>query len=226
MCKVSRGRASTATPPASLVVGELDGAGVDPRHLRFLLFAWIISRIDVIDRPRPNTMDLKDGLFLGPGEMVHLRLHNRDAAGRYILGLAGIELVSHADVEGAGDHSYVLDRRVRVRRNLEIRWELNAEGEGHCLIQRSLNHGNLRAGWKRRHVGPLKIRRRNKRVSLRRIRWRDQEDANSAQKGGRYCNLFHSFLLKVLEILRMHGCKRRLGCALRMLIAPRRLRLR
>ena len=84
-------------------------------------------------------MDLKDGLFLGPGEMVHLRLHNRDAPGRYSLGLAGIELVSHADVKGAGDHSYVLDRGVRVRRNFEVRWELNAEGEGHCLIQRSLN---------------------------------------------------------------------------------------
>src|SRR6185436_19285155 len=75
-----------------------------PRHLRFLLFAWIVSRVDVIDRPRPSTMDLKDGLFLGPGEMVHLRLHNRDAAGRYSLGLGGIELVSHADVKGAGDH--------------------------------------------------------------------------------------------------------------------------
>src|SRR5262249_31764965 len=100
---------------------------------------------------------------------------------------------------------------VRVRRNLEIRWELNAEGEGHCLIQRSLNHGNLRAGWKRRHVGPLEIRRRNKRVFLRRIRWSDQEDAKSAQKGGRYCNLFHSFLLKVLEILRMHDCRLRGG---------------
>src|SRR5437870_13063502 len=110
-----------------------------PRHLRFLLFAWIVSRVDVIDRPRPSTMDLKDGLFLGPGEMVHLRLHNRDAPGRYSLGLAGIELVSHADVKGAGDHSYVLDRGVRVRRNFEVRWELNAEGEGHCLIQRSLN---------------------------------------------------------------------------------------
>jgi hypothetical protein len=31
--------------------------------------------------------------------MVHLRLHNRDAAGRYSLGLAGIELVSHVEVD-------------------------------------------------------------------------------------------------------------------------------
>src|SRR6266436_5619416 len=189
-------------------VGELHGAGAGRRLLRFLLFAWIISRIDVIDRPRPNTMDLKDGLFLGPGEMVHLRLHNGDAAGRHSLGLAGIELVSHADVKGAGDHSYVLDRGVRVRRNFEIRWELNSEGEGHFLIQRSLNYGNLRAGWKRRHVGPLKIRRHNERVSLRRIRWRDQEDAKSAQKGGRYCNLFHSFLLKVLQDARLQAAAR------------------
>src|SRR5262249_52463478 len=84
------------------------------KTVRLLLFAWIISRIDVIDRPRANTMDLKDGLFLGPSEMVHFRLHNRDAAGRYTLGLAGIELVSHADVKGARDYSYVLDRGVRV----------------------------------------------------------------------------------------------------------------
>src|SRR6478736_5290990 len=75
-------RAARRTSRRSGALGELDGAGVDPRHLRFLLFAWIVSRVDVIDRPRPNTMDLKDGLFLGPGEMVHVRLHNRDAAGR------------------------------------------------------------------------------------------------------------------------------------------------
>src|SRR5262249_28299560 len=136
------------------------------------------------------------------GEMVHFRLHNRHAAGRYSLGLAGIELVSHADVKSAGDHSYVLDRGVRVRRNFEVRWELNAEGERHFLIQRSLNDGNLRAGWKRRHVSPLKIRRRNKLVSLRRICWRDQEDAKSAQKCGCYCNVFHSFPPWLSEIRR------------------------
>src|SRR5262245_54464363 len=126
-------------------------------------------------------MDLEDGLFLGPGEVVHLRLHNRHAAGRYSLGLGGIKLVSHADVKGAGDYSYVLDRGVRVRRNFEVRRKLNAEGERHCLIQRSLNDGNLRARWQRRHVSPFKIRGRNKRVSLSRICWRGQEDAKSAQ---------------------------------------------
>src|SRR5262249_25291036 len=87
---------------------ETDSAEVGPRHLRFLLFAWVVSWVDVIDRPRPNTMDLKDGLFFGPGEMVHLGLHNRDAAGWYCLGLGGIKLVSHADVKGAGDHSDML----------------------------------------------------------------------------------------------------------------------
>src|SRR6266446_743294 len=195
-----------------------------PRHLRFLLFAWIVSWVDVIDRPRPNTMDLNDGLVLGPGEVVHLGLHNRDAAGRYSLGLGGIELVSHADVKGAGDHSYVLDGGVRVRRNFEVCWELDAEGERRCLIQRSLNDGNLRAGWKRRHVSPLKIRRRNKRVSLRRVCWRDQEDAKSAHKSGCYCNTLHRFLL---------GCPKSSGCTaardacgrtLRMLRGPAKRR--
>src|SRR5262249_10326321 len=169
------------------------------RQLRFLLFAWIVSRIDVIDRPRPNTMDLKDRLFLGPGEMVHLRLHNRHAAGRYSLGLAGIELVSHPDVKGAGDHSYVLDGRMPVGRNFEVRWELNPESERHFLIQRSLNDGNLRARWQRWHVSPFKIRRRNKRVSLSRICWRSQEDAKSAQKSGCYCNGFHRLIAKTLR---------------------------
>src|SRR5262249_15661153 len=93
------------------------------------------------------------------------------AAGRYSLGFGGIKFVSHADVKGAGDHSYVLDRGVRVRRNFEVRRKLNAEGERHCLIQRSLNDGNLRARWQRRHVSPFKIRVRNKRVSLSRICW-------------------------------------------------------
>src|SRR5215471_18799092 len=151
-------------------------------------------------------MDLKDGLFLGPGEVVHLRLHNRHAAGRYSLGLGGIKLVSHADVKGAGDHSYVLDRGVRVRWNFVVRRKLNAEGERHCLIQRSLNDGNLRARWQRRHVSPFKIRGRNKRVSLSRICWRDEKDAKSAQKSGCYCNGFHGFLLGwVSEILMTHG---------------------
>jgi len=35
----------------------------------------------------PNTMDLNDGLFLSPGEVVHLALHNHNAAGRYSWGL-------------------------------------------------------------------------------------------------------------------------------------------
>src|SRR5262249_6616895 len=166
----------------------------------------IVSRVDVIDRPRPNAMDLKDGLFLGPGEVVHLRLHNRHTAGRYSLGLGGIKLVSHADVKGAGDHSYVLDRGVRVPWNFVVRRKLNAEGERHGLIQRSLNDGNLRARWQRRHVSPFKIRGRNKRVSLSRICWRDQKDAKSSQKSGCYCNGFHGFLLRwVSEILMTHG---------------------
>jgi hypothetical protein len=76
------------------------------------LLAWIVSRVDVIDCPRPNTMDLKDCLFFGPGEMIHLGLHNRDAAGWYRLGFAGIKLVPHTDVKSAGDHSYMLNRWV------------------------------------------------------------------------------------------------------------------
>ena len=51
-------------------------------------------------------------------------------AGRYSLGLGGIKLVSHADVKGAGDHSYVLDRGVRVRRNFEVRRKLMRKVKG------------------------------------------------------------------------------------------------
>src|SRR5262245_40952171 len=160
--QISQG-ADRASAPTRRVCST--GRGFRSRRACHLLFARIVSRVDVIDRPRPNAMDLKDGLFLGPGEVVHLRLHNRHAAGRYSLGLGEIKLVSHADVKGAGDHSYVLDCGVRVRRNFEVRRKLNAEGERHCLIQRSLNDGNLRARWQRRHVSPFKIRGRNKRVS-------------------------------------------------------------
>src|SRR5258708_6770064 len=48
-------------------------------------------------------------------------------------------------------------------------------------------------------VSPLKIRRRNKCVPLRRVCWRDQEDAKSAQKSGCYCSTFHRFLLDCLK---------------------------
>jgi hypothetical protein len=87
-------------------------------------------------------MDLKDSLFLVQAKWFILGLHNRDAAGWYRLGLAGIQFVSHADVKCAGDHRYVLDCGMRVCRNFEVSRELNAEGEGHCLGQRSLNDGN------------------------------------------------------------------------------------
>src|SRR5262245_12426045 len=214
-CAVSAARSRAATMTnlarsslALVLPGRVcsTGRGFRSRRACLLLFTRIVSRVDVIDRPRPNAMDLKDGLFLASGAVVHLGLHKRHAAGRYSLGLGGIKLVSHADVKGAGDHSYVLDRGVRVRWNFVVRRKPNAEGERHCLIQRSLNDGNLRARWQRRHVSPFKIRGRNKRVSLSRICWRDQEDAKSAQKSGCYCNGFHSFLLRwVSEILRTHG---------------------
>src|SRR5262249_40877049 len=43
-------------------------------------------------------MDLKDGLFLGPGEMVHLRLHNRDAAGRYTSSLSPMPMLKVPEI--------------------------------------------------------------------------------------------------------------------------------
>src|SRR5262249_45408950 len=38
------------------------GRGFRSRRACLLLFTRIVSRVDVIDRPRPNAMDLKDGL--------------------------------------------------------------------------------------------------------------------------------------------------------------------
>src|SRR5262245_50666142 len=81
------------------------GRGFRSRRACLLLFTRIVSRVDVIDRPRPNAMDLKDGLFLGPGEVVHLRLHNRHTAGRYSLGFGGIKFVSHAVAQSSAASS-------------------------------------------------------------------------------------------------------------------------
>src|SRR6266852_1319209 len=99
------------------------------------------------------------------------------------MGLGGIELVSHSDVKGSGDHSYVLDCGVRVSLDFEVRWELDPESKRHCLVQWPLNDGNLRAGSQRRNIRPFKIRRRDKRVSVLGscIRLMHQDDAKSAQ---------------------------------------------
>ena len=102
-----KNRAATRRP------GELDGADVGARHLRFLGFAWIVSRVDAIDRPRPNTMDLKDGLFLGPGEVAHLGLRNHYAAGWYSLGLGGIKRVRAGQEKYSAVH--FLKRRAFVK---------------------------------------------------------------------------------------------------------------
>src|SRR6266478_805444 len=99
------------------------------------------------------------------------------------MGLGRIELVSHSDDKGSGDDSYVLDCRVRVSLDFEVRWELDPDSKRHWLVHRPLNDGNLRAGSQRGNIRPFKIRRRDQRVPVLGscIRLMDQDDAKSAQ---------------------------------------------
>ena len=60
--------------------GSAENDDSNPPIIAVLFLSWIVCRVDVVDRPRSNAMNLNDGFFFVPREMVGLDLHNCDAA--------------------------------------------------------------------------------------------------------------------------------------------------
>src|SRR5689334_14649018 len=65
----------------------------------------IIGRVDVDDVERIVRVDLDHGLFLGPREMMMLRRHHDERAGRKSKALVAIQLVAHARIQRTCQHS-------------------------------------------------------------------------------------------------------------------------
>lgn len=47
-----------------------------------LFLSGVVCRVHVVDAPRPHPVNLNDSLLTSPSEVIGLRLHDRDAAGR------------------------------------------------------------------------------------------------------------------------------------------------
>src|SRR5262245_47150659 len=93
----------------------LSGVPARGRQTLSLLFvSRIVCGIYVLDRPRPYPVKLKHRFALGPNEMLYASRPVAVGPGWHAFRRLFIELVAHADVEGAGDHRDPLGLRMRV----------------------------------------------------------------------------------------------------------------
>src|ERR1041385_1843214 len=133
--------------PAMLIVSSFGAV--------LLFFLRRVRGIDVVKLPWPRGVDLKHRLFLRPGEVVHLRRHDPETAGRQRRSLVFVELVAKAEVERAGEDRHVLGGGMPVRGYVVIGGELDAKSNRPFSVQRPFEHRDLRARRHRRHVGPF-----------------------------------------------------------------------
>ena len=103
----------------------------------------IIRWIDVSDRPRPDAMELNNGITFGPGEMLHASGPVAKRASGHCLSRGFIEFITHAKVEDAADDGDVLDGRVDVRRNRKAIGQHDAHGEGAFFGGIAFEHGHF-----------------------------------------------------------------------------------
>src|SRR5262245_45046581 len=90
-----------------------------PGVLRLFLRApWIVGRVEVVDGPRPVAVELHHRLPRRPRVVLHPGRPRAERPGRHGLALHGVELVPHAQVEGAGNDGQPLRPGVGVRRDL------------------------------------------------------------------------------------------------------------
>src|SRR5262249_19827950 len=81
------------------------------------LVARIIRRVEVLDGPWPDAMELQHRFTLRPDKVLHAGRPVAVTAGGHGFGRFFIELVTHADVKGAGNDGDALGFGVCVRRN-------------------------------------------------------------------------------------------------------------
>jgi hypothetical protein len=70
------------------------------------LFPRVVGRVDIVDLPRPNAVDLKYGLLIEDAKMCGPRLHNCYAARRKPHSFRFIEFVPYPNLESSGHHRH------------------------------------------------------------------------------------------------------------------------
>ena len=78
----------------------------------------IVFRVDVGDTPGTDAVELNDRFLLGPGEVIRLGLHDRNASRHQRSCLLHIQCVADTHVKGAGENGYPLHCRMPVRGKL------------------------------------------------------------------------------------------------------------
>src|SRR3954471_2701029 len=86
----------------SVIVTALSSLHTRP-FFRGSFLCWIIGRIDIVDRPRTDAVNLSDRLFVGPHIVVGPWLHERDAAGCQRPGPRGVEDAAKPHMQRARD---------------------------------------------------------------------------------------------------------------------------
>src|SRR6266568_4900361 len=143
---------------------RITAAGADLRRSRSFLH-WIVCGIDVRDAPRPYPVHLNDRLLFRPAKVVRLGRHDGNASRRQWFGLCHIELVAGPEVERAGNHRDMLDRRVRMSRDLVVRRKLEPKRKGNRVGWWPFDDGDFCPRRQGRYVRPLEIGRRDHDVS-------------------------------------------------------------
>ena len=130
--------------------------------------------------------------------MIHVRRHQREAAGSERLVRRGIlrELVTHSERQRSGRDDHVLVGRMRVRRDGVVSRKLQADSVRNGLGWVAREHRDLRASWKHRRSGsPLRfLRRLNDVLGLS----ADDGERSATDDGGcrdGRCDRFHVRLL-------------------------------
>src|SRR5215470_4468490 len=111
-----------------------------------LFLCRVIAGIDVIDRPWPDAVNLRDRLFARPHIVVGPRLHDRDTCCFERAGLRRIEGAANAHMERPRNDGDVLDTGMPMWRHLKVGRELQPEHDWHRLIQRTLDDGDFHPG--------------------------------------------------------------------------------
>src|SRR5712691_8089416 len=115
-----------------------------------LLLARIVLRVDILDTPRANAVNLDYCLLPGFHKVAGSDRHHDETACTHGHQLPGVECVPHPEVNRAREHGQVLDRRMRMRRNLEAGGKLQPHREGAGLAGLALDNRQRRPprqGW-------------------------------------------------------------------------------
>src|SRR5712691_3525334 len=102
------------------------GAGLSPRHLRLLLLARIVSRIDEVDASWPGKLHLDNRLLIRGPHIMGVLGRKREETTRLQQLAFGLELFPHAAPEGAAEYGDHLGIGMRVRRHALGGWKLDA----------------------------------------------------------------------------------------------------